>query len=216
MRNQLFLLILISLTLIQCKKKEAPTAPNYYYSYYPLEVGNWISYEVLQIEHTNIGSDTIQYLLKETITERFMDNQGDSSYRIERVWKSNILDSYVIKDIWYTSIYPSRADKIEENVRFTKLVFPVSIEKRWNGNAFNTVEKWDYKYDSLHLSKTINGLQFDSTVRVQQSNVINPFQEKVAAEIYANHIGMIQKSYKNIDNGIGSELYMTVTGFGKE
>jgi hypothetical protein len=216
MSHKTILLALISLAFVCCKKKESPELPVYYYSYYPVEVGNWISYEVMQIEHTNLGSDTLTYLLKEKITEEFIDDAGDQSYRIERLWKFTQDESYSVKDIWYTTVYATRADKIEENVRFTKLIFPINMDKRWNGNAFNTLEKWDYKYDSLHLAKTINGLQFDSTIQVNQSNVINPFQQKVASEIYANHVGLVHKSYKNIDNGIGRELYMTVSGYGKD
>jgi hypothetical protein len=181
-----------------------------------LQSGRWITYEITEVDHNNLGSDTINYWLKEIIKEQFIDNEGDTAYRIERLWKFNETDSYVVKDIWYANLYPTRADKIEENIRFTKLIFPVSAEKRWNGNAFNTLEKWEYAYDSLHVAKSINGLQFDSTIRVQQRNVINPFQQIVASEIYGNHIGLIQKSYKNIDNGIGEEQYWTVTAYGIE
>jgi hypothetical protein len=216
MKWLLSILPLVCLTLVECKKSVSPEIQKYYYSYYPLEKGHWVAYDVIHIEHTNLGSDTLHYALKEVITERFIDNQGDTAFRIERRWKFNPTDEYIIKDIWYANTYSTRADKIEENIRYTKLVFPILSEKRWDGNAFNTLEKWEYRYDSLHLSRSINGLQFDSTIRVVQSNVINPFQEKVASEIYANHIGLIKKSYKNIDNGLGREVYMTITGYGVE
>jgi len=120
-----------------------------------------------------------------------------------------------LKDVWYSNITQTTAEKVEENVRFTKMIFPVSENKTWDGNANNTIGKWSYQYDSLHLPRTYNSLDFDSTVLVSQIDNVNPFQRQQAYEVYAKYVGLVRKSYINIDNGDGEELELTVINYGK-
>ena len=213
---RLTVLFLGVLMMVGCRKGEFVQPAKSYTSYLPLEVGNWIEYDVTSIIHTNLGSDTSSYILMEKYTESFIDNSGNTAYRVERYWKDSISGTFVIKDIWYANKNNDRAEKIEENVRFTKLIFPISLSKKWNGNAFNTLEKWDYTYDSLHINKSYNNLLFDSTVTVNQIDNVNPFQRQQAYEVYANHIGLVRKSYINISNDIGEELQMTVRAYSVE
>lgn len=186
-----------------------------YYSYYPVEVNSWIEYEVEEVFHTSFGSDTIRYFLKEIITEDFTDDQGRNTQRIERFWKDSLSGNYSLKDVWYSNVTNTTAEKVEENIRFTKLIFPISDSKSWDGNALNTMGTWEYELDSIHTEKTINSLYFDSTITVLQIDNINPFQYQVASETYANHVGLIQKDYINIDNEEGSELRLHVISYGQ-
>lgn len=187
-----------------------------YYSYFPTEIGSWTEYEVREIIHDDaLGSDTSYYYLKEVITEEFIDNQGRVSFRIERFKKDSLNDIYAIADVWYSNLTNTTAERVEENVRFVRLTFPVSDNKTWDGNTFNTESKWEYEYDSLHMDRTYNNLYFDSTIKIQQIDNINPIQYQVAFEIYANYIGLIRKSYINIENGDGRELEMSIINYGR-
>jgi hypothetical protein len=211
-------LILLSfsiLALASCKKSDNRPA-KMFYTYYPTEVNSWVEYEGRRIIHVDaLGSDTTYFYLKEIITEEFIDNEGRTTYRVERFEKDSMHHEYAIKDVWYSNKGTTTAEKVEENVRFTKLIFPVSDSKSWDGNANNTIEKWNYKYDSIHEPLSINALDFDSTVKVVQIENINPFQRQIAYEVYANYVGLIRKSYINIDNGDGDELELTIIDYGK-
>lgn len=211
----IFFIIITSIVLSSCKKSNNE-ASKMYYSYFPNEVNSWVEYEGRRIIHVNpLGTDTNYFYLKEVIAEEFIDNEGRTTLRVERFEKDSLHHEYVIKDVWYANLTNTTAEKVEENIRFTKLIFPISGTKTWDGNAFNTLDKWQYEYDSLHNPKSFNNLDFDSTIKVMQIDNINPFQRQVAFEIYANYVGLVRKSYINIDNGNGNELELTVINYGK-
>jgi hypothetical protein len=215
MKGNIILIGLFLMIMISCKKSNNQAA-KMFYSYYPTEVNSWVEYEGRRIIHVDaLGSDTAYFYLKEVITEEFIDNQGRTTFRVERFEKDSLHHDYVIKDVWYSNITTTTAEKVEENIRFTKLIFPISGSKSWDGNANNTIEKWTYEYDSIHEPRNYNSLDFDSTVKVMQIDNINPFQYQVAYEVYANYVGLVRKSYINIDNGDGDELELTVIDYGK-
>lgn len=215
MKGNLILFGLVFITMISCKKSDNQPA-KMYYTYFPTEINSWVEYEGRRIIHVeSLGSDTTYFYLKEVIAEEFIDNEGRTTFRIERFEKDSLHHEYEIKDVWYSNITTTTAEKVEENIRFTKLIFPISDSKSWDGNINNTIEKWSYAYDSIHLPRSYNSLDFDSTVKVMQIDNINPFQNQVAYEIYANYVGLVRKSYINIDNGDGEELELTVINYGR-
>ncbi len=221
--NRLLYTIFASLIVFFGCKKSNSESVNYYYSYFPLEVDAWIEYDVLDIIHSQLGSDTAVYQLKEITTAEFLDNEGRLTYRIERYWRDDSNANWSIKDVWYSNKTTTTAEKVEENVRFTKLIFPINTSKYWDGNAFNTLEEWEYYYDSLHKPKLINNLSFDSTITVIQRDNENVVEYEKVKEVYAVDIGLIYKSHIDLDINLsnildinsGRELEMTVTGYGK-
>ena len=221
--NRLLYTVFASIILFFGCKKSNTESVNYYYSYFPLEVDAWIEYDVLDIIHSQLGSDTAVYQLKEITTEEFLDNEGRLTYRIERYWRDDSNANWSIKDVWYSNKTTTTAEKVEENVRFTKLIFPINTAKYWDGNAFNNLEEWEYYYDSLHKPKLINNLSFDSTITVIQRDNQNVVQYEKVKEIFAVDIGLIYKSHIDLDINLsnildinsGRELEMTVTAYGK-
>ena len=221
--NRLLYTVFASIIVFFGCKKSNNESVNYYYSYFPLEVDAWIEYDVLDIIHSELGSDTAVYQLKEITTEEFLDNEGRLTYRVERYWRDDSNANWSIKDVWYSNKTKTTAEKVEENVRFTKLIFPINTSKYWNGNAFNNLEEWEYYYDSLHKPKLINNLSFDSTITVIQRDNENVVEYEKVKEIFAVDIGLIYKSHIDLDINLsnildinsGRELEMTVTAYGK-
>ena len=213
---------LFILFVLGCKKSKTETI-NYFYNYFPLHVGAWVQYDVIDILHSDAGSDTSIYELKEIITEEFLDNEGRLTYRVERFSRLNSNFLWSIKDVWYSNVTHTTAEKIEENLRFTKLIFPVNNTKFWDGNAFNNLDIWEYFYDSLHVNKTINNLTFDSTITIVQRDNENVVEYEKAEEIYAIDIGLIYKKHIDLDVNFsnildinqGRELEMIVKAYGK-
>ena len=221
--NRLLYTVFASIILFFGCKKSNTESVNYYYSYFPLNVDAWIQYDVLDIIHNEFGSDTSVYQLKEITTEEFLDNEGRLTYRVERYWRDDSNANWSIKDVWYSNKTTTTAEKVEENVRFTKLIFPINTAKYWDGNAFNNLEEWEYYYDSLHKPKLINNLSFDSTITVIQRDNQNVVEYEKVKEIFAVDIGMVYKSHIDLDINLsnildinsGRELEMTVTAYGK-
>jgi hypothetical protein len=216
-----YYLALLVLVLVSCKK-EKPVVEDFGYEYFPNEIGYWVEYDVTEINH-DITSDTSIYQLREQISAFFFDQQGRKTQRVERFWRTSSADEWVIKDVWHANLTTRTAEKVEENIRFVKLNFPIRTTSKWDGNAFNTQREWLYEYDSLHAPRTISGLYLDSTIKVVQRDNFNLVEYEKAYEIYAKHVGLVKKELIDLDiNNFnpqnivkGKELYQYMTNYGK-
>ena len=101
--------------------------------------------------------------------------------------------SWVLRNVWAENRTATAAEKVEENVRFVKLVFPIKKSKSWNGNAQNTNIEMDYKYSFVDQFKTIAGLTFDSTLEVEQQNRLDLIYDNYSVEQYAKNVGLVYK-----------------------
>lgn len=177
--------------------------PIYYSDYFPVEFNNTKEYFVTSISHTSFGTDSSSYYLKETIAEFFIDDQGDSAYKLERFWKTDSLEDFVIKDIWIIKKTISSAELVEENERFIKMIFPLSKYSYWDGNSYNGRGTQEYTIENLHSSYLINGFNFDSSVTVIQNYISNQIEYESEKEVYAKGLGLIYKEnlILNINDG---------------
>ncbi|MFZ5552107.1 MAG: hypothetical protein ACOZCO_03250 [Bacteroidota bacterium] len=199
MERKLSSILIIFLVIASCKKEADP--PNLGYTYFPLEVGRWAQYNVTEIKVDTIVNyyDTAIYQLKEVIESQFIDNQGRPSFRIERFWRTADSLPWTMKDVWFATRTNTMAEKVEEDERFVKMVFPVNADKEWNGNIYNTLPEWEYAYENLHKNTTVNSLSFDSTTTVLQRDNYNFIEYEYAYEIYAAGVGLIKKHYVDLD-----------------
>ncbi|MCT4582080.1 MAG: hypothetical protein N4A35_11730 [Flavobacteriales bacterium] len=212
--------LLIALLFIGCKKKDVPATINFHYNYIPTELGQWNEYKVTEISHSTTGAhDTTQYFLKEIITEQL----DATTYRLERYWRTSTTENWEIKDVWTSKKTASAYQQTEENVKYTKLIFPVKGGQIWNGNAYNSEAELSYKYDSIHNPYSINNINFDSTVIVVQQDNVNAIEYQKAKEVYAKDVGLIYKSDKDLsinffdvtDINEGTELEMKLINHGQ-
>jgi hypothetical protein len=198
---------LISLILFSCKKNSNTFKPELHKSYFDITQGRFIEYEVLEINHdenASIQHDTLRYFLKIQIEDTILDNLG------------------MISDIWTTIIDGNNAEIVEENQRTVKMKFPVDAYTNWDATIFTNLSSLDCFYEDIHKARTINGLSFDSTVKVNQGSDRNLIRFYNKFERYAKGIGMIEKYYKdlNISNfdtlniSSGKELYFKPIQFG--
>jgi len=228
MKNPFPLLFLsaILLFLFSCKKKNpqdftALQGENYY----PLEVGKYIVYEVDTItwfEQTGttciFSSDTSHSYLKEEIVGTYFDNTGTESYILERFTRYHESEPWEIQDVWNITKHQSRVERVEENFRFIKMIFPVAEGSRWDGNAFidtdtslsfagNLLELYrywnpNYRYLEVDESQQIGAITLDSVATVVQSNteLTNNIRYRYSIEKYARNIGLVFKEMRIIDS----------------
>lgn len=219
---------LLTGTFVACKKDNVPE-PKFHYDYYPLQTGRFVVYDAMEISHdvqALIQHDTTRFFLKTVIGEEIEDLEGDRAFKFYRFWKTNEDDAWEIKDVWTTKLKQLRIELVEENQRMVKLVFAPTKDKEWNINAYNTDAPLKAKYDeaSLHTARNIFGIQFDSTIRVNQQDFFSLVDHRKKFEVYAKGVGLIHKSFK--DNDIlnfdtlnirkGTEIHYTVIDFGLE
>ena len=113
------------------------------YNYFPLEIGKYITYQLDSIVYRGqSGSDcmfvqdTASHFLKEEVVDIFEDNTGAVNYIIERFTSQYKNGPWQVTDVWNTKKTETQVERVEENLRFIKVVFPVREGTSWNGNTF--------------------------------------------------------------------------------
>jgi len=214
-----------------CNKDEDNNIHVIDYGYFPADTGHWVTY---YIEEINIDADvdvydTSRYYIKEVIESEFIDNENRPALRIERYTRENDTMSWEIKDIWYANLLTASAQKVEENIRYVKLTFPVVLYNAWDGNAYNTYSAQEYQITNLDSAETINDIYLDSVLTVLQRDDESLIEKYYAVEKYAKNIGLVYKNEINIEYAIpdpgipiedrisvGTLYTQTITGYGPE
>lgn len=218
--KRLIRFLLISFLLLNfswaCKKDTNPT-PDMGYNYFPNQVGRYVIYDVDSIyyDNANLNSgthlakiDTFKFQLKEKIESIYSDNLNRPTIRLERYVKYyNDTVNYsqmqwTLRNVWAENLTATTAEKVEENIRYVKLVFPVKENQNWNGNAQNINPEMDYYYAFIDQSFKIRNTIYDSVLQVTQyddgGSVLT--ERKFYAEKYARNIGLVYKEIIDIQS----------------
>jgi hypothetical protein len=218
MPNRLIISVFVLTVFFSCKKDKTATV-DLGYNYFPAEIGKWIIYDVDSIAHDDFNDTVIAYKfqIKEFFESEYTDNEGRKTIRIERYKRNNDTMPWIIKDVWALNIFETRVEKVEEDIRYVKLVFPAVKGKTWNGNAFNNLGNQDYKYADADVPLTVNNIKFDSTLSVLHYDQSNLIERKYSEEKFARGVGMIYKEFIELDlqDDAGLELKMKINSWGK-
>lgn len=190
-----------------CKKKtEEP--PDLGYDYAPITLGKFVVYDVDSTIYDDFKMDTTytKYRIKEKLEEVYIDNQGREAIKLVRYIKMyNPLVSYdnqvwTIKDVWNYTKTNTTLEVVEEDIRFTKLIFPVKVDALWNGNAQNTIGDWEYIYNYINRTENINGTIFNSVLLVVQKDdkSKNAIHRQYFVEKYAKDVGLVYREIKDL------------------
>jgi len=204
LKNKIFL-YLFSFILMSCDTITYEIKPHYS-SYFPVNENDSAEFYVLEIQHTSLGSDTLQYLLKEVTKNPYIDGEGDIAFQIHRYWKLDSTEDYQIKDVWSIKKTVSSVEKVEENIRFVKMIFPLDELSYWDGNLFNQLGEQEYAVNQIHTPYNMFGLTLDSVVEITHEINANLLEYDNVIEIYALHKGLIYKEEINLSINNGSVL----------
>lgn len=204
--QKLSLFLFAALTsLLSCKKDTEVIDPGY--AYFPDATGQYVIYEGDSIQYNDdleSPHDTFRFMVKEVIESVFYDNEGRPTLRIERYYKMEndtipySAMQWKLSDVWSANRTATSAERVEEDQRYVKLIFPLAEGKKWNGNAYNTQGAWEYEYSSVHEGGTVNGKTFDSIATVLQRDESNLVERVFAQEKYAKNVGLIYKELLQI------------------
>jgi hypothetical protein len=207
-KPMLFMAGCILFFLSSCRKDEK--IPDAGYSYFPDNVGHWCIYDVDSTVYDEFHHDTVyyHYQVKEVIQSYFTDNSGRQAMRIERykrMYNDTVpFDSlpWTISRVWSFVRTSSEGEKVEENQRFIRLTFVPRKGIKWDGNAYNTIGEWKYKYTSVDEPYSVNNMHFDSTLNVQQKLDTNMLDYRIYSEHYARHVGLIEKDVIDVHDDV--------------
>ncbi len=199
--------IILACSIFSCKK-EKKQALDMGYTYFPEKAGNFVIYDVDSFYYNDFSDhiDTFKFQLKEKVESVFPDNENRPTMRLERsvrFYNPKIPYSAIpwkLRNAWVSNLTATTAEKVEENIRYTRLVFPVSTKSPWNGNVRNTLPALNYSYFFIDLPQTIGKMTFDSVLQVNQQDETNLISKQLYIEKYANHVGLAYKQVIDVQS----------------
>ncbi|WP_410221661.1 hypothetical protein [Pedobacter sp.] len=191
--------------LLSCNKHENAPALDMDLQYYPLKENSVNIYNVDSTVYNDFNNSITKYqfLIKDTVTNKYIDATGNTAYRIERYKKSGTTD-WSFQKVISRKVTSNRAEEFLDNRRYIRLVFPPVLNLKWNGNLYNDLEHWDYTITQLDEKQSVNSLNFNHTLTVEQINEVNFIREDIYIEKYAKEVGLISKEVRAIDKEISS------------
>lgn len=203
-------LLVFMLLFTGCKKDEDPLPTGISgLEYFPLETGHFVVYEADSTVYTDVPKDTLyyRYRIKEKIEEKIGEEDGLSLYRLNRYIKMydplTPYDSmeWKVKEAWLVKANKERIVVQESNLSFVKLVFPTLQGAQWNGNAYNTMERVNYRYDGVDQPLNLNGLSFNKSLKVTQYlDTTNAIKYDLNFEQYAADAGLIYRQNDHLES----------------
>ncbi|GAB4126115.1 MAG: hypothetical protein OHK0045_01670 [Raineya sp.] len=219
---------LVLFSFFACNRTIEPDNKRLGYVYFPLEIGNYVVYEVEEKNYTILDSNRVFYQLKEIVVDTFTNLSGQKQFVLERYRRNNELESWQIDSVWSALRTGSQAIKFENNIPYVKLVFPVERGSAWNGNAYNDKGENLFRISELRRSRRYGDIQLPNTVKVLMGNDSSLVTQVKREEIFAENIGMvfmerINVRFKSEPENLGKGLIesgkiekFTIIDFGKE
>ena len=187
------------------------------FDYFPLEIGKYVSYQVDSTIYDVDGNATAIFnstsFLKEEVSDTLRDSENELVYRIERFEKSNLDDPWEIKDVWVSKRTEFQAERVEENLRFIKMVFPLAEDATWNGNLYidertiipiagesiEVFKNWSSELRLLNQPALIGDFLFDEITTISHADSENLIELRQVTEKYAKGVGLVEKEMWILD-----------------
>ena len=185
------------------------------YDFFPVSQGKCWTYASDSIIYDNNGAkiDTFRSFIKEEIGESFLDEEGKTVYKVYRYFKRNATDNWSRTNTWTVFTDKTRAIRTEENLKFVKLVFPISKGLRWDGNVFldkdikiqvagETIEpykNWKYKMEEIDADYNFNN-QTVAALVINQVDETSIIDRRKVKEYYGKGIGLLKKEMTILDS----------------
>jgi hypothetical protein len=195
--------VILSSLIVACSTNSlSPSDLNSSEAYFPLEKGNFIIYDVHQIDYTFVdGTIDRKYQLREWVKDTLTLQDGQLAYQLERAVRTDTtIDIWTVDSIWVAYKNKTQAVRYESSVPFIKLIFPIKRNSNWNGNQLNNnlpdiVENW--KVTNFEAEKIINDRKFGKTITINHRSDSSCRGKYNKEETYAQGIGLVYKTYTN-------------------
>ncbi|WP_157960748.1 hypothetical protein [Nubsella zeaxanthinifaciens] len=204
-KRLIYVVMMGAVAFFSCNKSENAPMPDMNLAYFPLKLTSVVVYNVDSTVYSDFNNSvtTFNFQLKDTVTNTFIDAQGNEAFRIERYKKIGTQD-WTFQKVIAKKIVNNRAEEYLDNRRYVRLVFPPTLQARWNGNVYNNLGEWTHEITAMDVPLTIGAKTLDSTISIKQYEEVNLIREDIYSEIYAKHIGLVKKEVKAVDKNINN------------
>ncbi len=203
MKKLLFVLITLSVTgILACKKNVVEPQVNNSSKYFAMELGSKYTYQMDSITFSSLRPtpDTFKYQIQDVITDQFIDNEGTTTFRIERYYKYDSASTWTFSRNYSQSATLIEAIRTDFDIPQIVMSMPVLQDKLWDGNQYNTKDQADFFYEYVHKADSIGNKGYDSTCLVFQDESTNFIQSIFVKEKYAANIGLVYREQEKINN----------------
>lgn len=210
------LLFLFAVAGGACKKTATFTTDSL--SEYTLsQVGKFIRYRMDSTRYVEYGQKEIvtKYQAKDVVEAAIKDNTGRTALRVVRyISDTNGIAPWKPITTYMIVAERERVEYVEENLRFIRLILPISEDNSWKGNSFidtytinsalTYMDDWDYTYRNVGepfsvwnkavVNNTVSVLQRDDVIGIPSDASV--YSEKtLSKEVFAKGIGRIYKEF---------------------
>lgn len=197
MRIRLNILFALMIVLVSCTPEDiTPTSSNYNgIRYFPLDSSVSITYRhtEITIDKPVNRYDTVEYYVRETIVESFIDETGNRAYVIEQQFSNDIGQNYFASSRYIAQVFNQAAFVVKDNIRTVIIRFPAQINKTWNLNAFNTLDQLIVSISSIDAPFTYDRFEFDSVLVITHKADSSLIHKNLEKEIFAAGIGLVYR-----------------------
>lgn len=216
--KQLLLVLLGVITVLFSSCKEESIAPVDVVidtGLYPLAIGNtWIYQTDSIIFNKQLNSvDTLSGFVREKIIEEYLATGEVNTYVIERAFRRGTDSPWTTTDIFNATFIDNKATRSEENLRFVKLLFPVEVGQKWDGNQFfdesikvniggeqiEVYKNWESKVTHIDSTVVIGNIEYANSTVVILADSENSIEKRFVEEIYAKDVGLISREMIILD-----------------
>jgi len=185
---------------ISCQKEpEQPNDATFGSSFYPIQRGQFQTFFVKQTRFAlNLNPVTTTYQLKEVIGDEFVGENGEKLYEVLRYVRPNGLENFRLDSVFSVRKDNNVIVKMEHNIPYVKLDFPIEEGKTWNGNQFNARPSKNFLAENVSTPKSIGNQNFDKTITIIESQDSSLVNKNLRFEIYADEVGLIYKKTESL------------------
>lgn len=193
--------------------------------YFKYNIGSYRYYRIDSVAYSRFKDkpDSFRFWIKESVVEAFVDQAGKSALRLEQQRKNDYDSSgWQFLKVLSINLDSFTAQRMEDNKRVVSLVFPITKNRKWNGNLYNNTPYFqDFKYVSIFQPYNMEFLSFVDVVKVNQKNMETFVKTDVCNEYYAKNVGLIYRDEIVLDKQEsggklyidGYEKYIQLTGY---
>jgi hypothetical protein len=156
--------------------------------------------------------------VKDIIDTSFTDQEGFTANYILRYERPIADSNYKLKYAYLVTDKKNTIEVTDNNLRFVKLVFPITYKGTWEGNKYITATNtndpnnfysgWLYKYLDYDKPLTLDSTSFEKTITIVQNNILEGDTSvntptvltdySFSRERYARNIGLVEKNVASI------------------
>jgi len=191
---KLFFLLLIGLiSIISSCKKEEQITEEFGYHYLLLDSGivNIYRFDSIAFDDNKESIDTFNYYLKEVYSGYLINQNNEKIQIIERLVSKNDTNNWIQRESAFSELKQKTYERIDQNQRRIKLVFPLKQNAIWNGNAYNDLGKINYLLSPVFDKKVYSGIIFTDVIEVQEANQVNFIETLKEKSAYSKNIGLV-------------------------